>query len=198
MLDGIAASVGPGAFTGVRISVAVAQGLAFGADLPVVPVTTLEALALQALERARAEALACLDARMGEVYWGCFAADAGARLARIAAPLQVGPPGTCELPTSAGAFRRGSAAAFRAYPCSRRFPGSSSIRRGRDALPNARDIARLGALRLAAGEALDPADLTAAVFARQSGFDRSRTRAGGQSAANAVMELSQSSAVIVG
>ncbi len=76
MLDGIAASIGPGAFTGVRISVAVAQGLAFGADLKVVPVTTLEALALQVLERPERRALACLDARMGEVYWGCFAADA--------------------------------------------------------------------------------------------------------------------------
>src|ERR1700693_6067923 len=75
MLDGIAASVGPGAFTGVRISVAVAQGLAFGADLPVVAVTTLEALALQALSGGADQAMACLDARMGEVYWGCFSAD---------------------------------------------------------------------------------------------------------------------------
>src|SRR5258707_11508132 len=78
MLDGIAASVGPGAFTGVRISVAVAQGLAFGAGLKVVPVTTLEALALQVLEGPGSRAIACLDARMGEVYWGCFGWD-GAR-----------------------------------------------------------------------------------------------------------------------
>src|SRR5208283_2224346 len=80
MLDGIAASVGPGAFTGVRICVSVAQGLAFGAGLPVVPITTLEALALKAMQGGAQQALACLDARMGEVYWGCFAADAARAL----------------------------------------------------------------------------------------------------------------------
>ncbi len=67
MLDGIAASVGPGAFTGVRISVAVAQGLAFGAGLPVVPVMTLEALALAAVRNGASRALACREARMGAV-----------------------------------------------------------------------------------------------------------------------------------
>jgi tRNA threonylcarbamoyladenosine biosynthesis protein TsaB len=75
VLDGIAASIGPGSFTGVRISVAVAQGLAFGAGLRIVPVSTLEALAFQAVRSGAAHALACLDARMGEVYWGCFTAD---------------------------------------------------------------------------------------------------------------------------
>src|ERR1700684_1224933 len=90
MLDGIAASVGPGAFTGVRISVAVAQGLAFGASLTVVPVTTLEALALQAMDAGAEHALACLDARMGEVYWGCFAADA-ARTLIACGELKVSP-----------------------------------------------------------------------------------------------------------
>src|SRR5882757_4299132 len=74
MLDGIAASVGPGAFTGIRICVSVAQGLAFGAGLRVIPVTTLEALALQAVRGGAEQVMACLDARMGEVYWGCFSA----------------------------------------------------------------------------------------------------------------------------
>src|SRR5450631_1312381 len=75
ILDGIAASVGPGAFTGVRIGVSVAQGLAFGASLPVVAVTTLEALAMQAMRGGADQAIACLDARMVESYWGCFTAD---------------------------------------------------------------------------------------------------------------------------
>src|SRR5258708_37356094 len=60
MLDGITASIGPGAFTGVRISVAVAQGLAFGARLPVVPGSTLETLAFHVLRSGARHALACL------------------------------------------------------------------------------------------------------------------------------------------
>src|ERR1700684_674296 len=92
MLDGIAASIGPGAFTGVRINVAVAQGLAFGADLKVVAVTTLEALALQVLDAPQSRALACLDARMGEIYWGCFEWDAERGVRELGAQ-RVGPPG---------------------------------------------------------------------------------------------------------
>ena len=156
MLDGIAASIGPGAFTGVRISVAVAQGLAFGADLKVVPVTTLEALALQVLDGPGSRALACLDARMGEVYWGCFAWDTECGVPRSGA-LQVGPPGSVSL--DPGAHYIGVGRGFSAYPVLATLPGLTTDAARSAALPNAREIARLGALRLKGGGALDAADL---------------------------------------
>ncbi len=188
-LDGLAASIGPGAFTGVRISVAVAQGLAFGANLRVAAVTTLEALAFQALDDGTGRALrdagvghalACLDARMGEVYWGCFAADRIRGLRPVGAS-RVGPPESVSLPgpvdgpevmgLPAGTFAglgarvdggnryRGIGRGFAAYPTLATLPGLELDPSDGQALPNARHIARLGALRLAAGEALDPADL---------------------------------------
>jgi tRNA threonylcarbamoyladenosine biosynthesis protein TsaB len=156
MLDGIAASIGPGAFTGVRISVAVAQGLAFGAGLQVAPVTTLEALALQALKGAHSPVLACLDARMGEVYWGCFTADTARGVIESGA-LKVGPPPA----VASGLEGRhiGIGRGFSAYPELAKIPGVQINSRDSLALPNAREFARLGALRLAAGDGLDPADL---------------------------------------
>jgi tRNA threonylcarbamoyladenosine biosynthesis protein TsaB len=156
MLDGIAASIGPGAFTGVRISVAVAQGLAFGADLKVVPVTTLEALALQVLDGPANRALACLDARMGELYWGCFAWDAACGVVQSGA-LHVGPPSSVSLDLD-GQYV-GVGRGFSAYPDLGMLPGVTTDAVRSTALPNAREIARLGALRLQAGGALDAADL---------------------------------------
>ena len=155
-LDGIAAGVGPGSFTGVRISVAVAQGLCFGAGLPVVPVTSLEALAFPAIETGADRVIACLDARMGEIYWGCFAADP-ARGVRALGSLQVAPAGRVRLP-SADRYR-GVGRGFTAYPELASLPGIEVDARSVAALPNAADMARLGALRLAAGEGVDPAEL---------------------------------------
>lgn len=73
-LDAIAFSRGPGAFTGLRIAAGVAQGVALSIDKKVVPVSTLAALALQALfQNKKAEIIiTALDARMGEVYWGIY------------------------------------------------------------------------------------------------------------------------------
>jgi len=157
MLDGIAASIGPGSFTGVRISVAVAQGLAFGAGLRVAPFSTLEALAFQAVRRGAAHALVCLDARMGEVYWGCFAADL-ARGVAASCPASVGPPDSVVLPVPGP--HRGIGRGFTAYPALAALPGLELDPDDRRALPNAREFAQLGALRLRLAEGLDPAEIS--------------------------------------
>jgi tRNA threonylcarbamoyladenosine biosynthesis protein TsaB len=71
--DAIAFGSGPGSFTGVRTACGIAQGLAFGGGLPVVPVVTLDAMALACHQQHGAgEVLAVLDARMGEVYWAQY------------------------------------------------------------------------------------------------------------------------------
>ena len=76
-LDGIAFGAGPGAFTGLRASCAVAQGLGFGLSVPLLPINTLHAVAVQLHAKAGdstgdAQITAALDARMGEIYWQVF------------------------------------------------------------------------------------------------------------------------------
>ncbi|RUL71410.1 tRNA (adenosine(37)-N6)-threonylcarbamoyltransferase complex dimerization subunit type 1 TsaB [Dyella choica] len=73
-LDAIAVGRGPGAFTGVRLAVSLAQGMAMALDRPVVPVSSLAALALEAPEDDAA-ILAVIDARMGEIYAASYQRD---------------------------------------------------------------------------------------------------------------------------
>ena len=70
-LDGLAFCRGPGAFTGVRIATSVIQGLAFAADLPVIPVSSLATLA-QGIKEKSCPVVAAIDARMGEIYYATY------------------------------------------------------------------------------------------------------------------------------
>jgi len=75
-LDGLIFGQGPGSFTGVRIGVGVAQGLAFSANLPVVGVSSLQAMAqLAYIKHGEKQVIAAIDARMAEVYNGYFVLD---------------------------------------------------------------------------------------------------------------------------
>src|SRR3546814_5251399 len=71
-LDAIAVGRGPGAFTGVRLAIATAQGIALALDIPAVPVSTLAVLAQGAAADCASPIIAAIDARMGEIYLGRF------------------------------------------------------------------------------------------------------------------------------
>ena len=87
-LDALAFGRGPGAFVGVRIATGVAQGIAFAADLPVVPVSSLAALA-QGVEHSNV--YSAIDARMEEVYWGAYRRNAAGVVELVAQELVCSP-----------------------------------------------------------------------------------------------------------
>ncbi len=88
--DALAYGRGPGAFTGVRIATGVIQGLAYGVDLPVIPVSTLAALAQSAASTA-SNIISAIDARMGEIYW-CRYVTSGTGLVTALVDEQVSSP----------------------------------------------------------------------------------------------------------
>ena len=105
-LDAIAFGRGPGAFTGVRIAAGVTQGLALGARLPVIPLSSLATLAQGAIAQP-ATLLPAIDARMGEVYWAVYAA-AQDGLASLVSGEQVTSPDAVRVPDEGRIFGVGS------------------------------------------------------------------------------------------
>jgi tRNA threonylcarbamoyladenosine biosynthesis protein TsaB len=147
-LDGLAYGRGPGAFTGVRIAVGVAQGLAYGAQLATVGVSDLAAVAQQFASRG-ARILVCMDARMNEVYWGRFEATPEG-LVQPTSTERVDRPEAVE-PGDATIF---AGTGFAAYP--QLAAGRTAIEVHGAVRPDARDIARLAAAELRAGRGKPP------------------------------------------
>ncbi len=161
-LDAIVFGRGPGAFTGLRTACAVAQGLAFGAGIPVLPVDSLLAVA----EEARGQTgvatpltvLALLDARMAEVYSAVYDWDGARWQAR--GDLQVGPPESLQRPEGARVLLAGNA--FEAYGERLQHLGAGERCA---ALPTAAALLRLAPALLAAGQAV-PAEQAMPLYIR--------------------------------
>jgi tRNA threonylcarbamoyladenosine biosynthesis protein TsaB len=97
-LDAIAFGQGPGSFTGVRIASSVAQALGFGLQKPLLPISTLRAIAQGAfVEQGYRQVVAMLDARLGAVYWGLYRLNAD-EIMEAVQPDQVGPQQTVTIP----------------------------------------------------------------------------------------------------
>lgn len=153
-LDGIAVGRGPGAFTGIRIAMSMAQGLALGAELPIAPVSNLAALALRNYRLHGApKSLVVQDARMQEVYWAPYVIDAQGLPAlhqeeRVEAPHNLSADQYAAEWSPAGG-------GWLAYP-----EELASVRQNLAAAtlechPHAEDIALLAAAMLQAGQGVD-------------------------------------------
>jgi tRNA threonylcarbamoyladenosine biosynthesis protein TsaB len=149
-LDGIAFGAGPGGFTGLRLACGVAQGLAFGLDLPVLGVSSLEAMALAAYRgSAGTEHLfACVDARMGEVYCAAYRIH-GEVSETLMAPVVRAPQAVSIQSLPDGRAWIGCGEGFLSYP---ELLAIDWAEVRSDCWPTAAAVARLAAPRLAGGE----------------------------------------------
>jgi tRNA threonylcarbamoyladenosine biosynthesis protein TsaB len=174
-LDGIAFGAGPGSFTGLRIACGVAQGLALGANLPVVGVGTLEAMAETARMRTGCtRVIAALDARMQEIYIAAYEHD-GARWRERIAPTVV-KPGEAPLPEGEGWTAAGNG--FVAYPALRERLAGALTSFADGILPAAVAIGNLALPRFVAGEGV-PAREAAPLYVRHRVALTSAERAAG-------------------
>lgn len=152
-LDGIAFGAGPGSFTGLRIACGVAQGLAFATNLPIVGVSTLEAIAQQTGEQ---KIIAALDARMGEIYHAAYQRLAQHCWQAISPPMLCHPQ---QAPSVVGDEWHGCGSGFDAYTQELSIIYTKNIHQihfGHH--PHAREIAQLAIPKFTDGTDTEPAN----------------------------------------
>jgi tRNA threonylcarbamoyladenosine biosynthesis protein TsaB len=152
-LDGLAFGRGPGSFTGLRVAAAVAQGFAVASDVPLLPVSSLLCIAEGAWRTQRVgHAVVCVDAHMGEVYWGEFAQRAG--VVEPLGPERLSRPAELVPPTAVPWAAVG--AGFAAQRAALEGVVANAERVLPDVLPSAQDLLPQAARDLAAGRAVPP------------------------------------------
>ena len=165
-LDALAFGRGPGSFTGVRIATGAIQGLAFALELPVAPISSLQALA-QGVTRElhHSSVLAGFDARMNEVYWGAYRLTSAGVVEPVGTEL-VCPPDRVPVPDDGEWFGAGSA--WQSYGEQLRGAvGAQLIGMEPERYPHARDLAVLGAAAVARDQVV-PAHEALPVYLRDS------------------------------
>jgi tRNA threonylcarbamoyladenosine biosynthesis protein TsaB len=163
-LDAMAFGRGPGSFTGVRIATGVIQGAAFAADLPVVPVSTLAALAQRAYrEKGEPNLLTAFDARMGELYWAGYRVDSN-EIVRLVINEQVASAAMVQMPLDEAWYGVGSGWGVYASQLAERL-GESLLGYKSELYCSARDVATLAAADFEAGVAV-PAERALPVYLR--------------------------------
>lgn len=173
-LDALAFGRGPGAFTGLRIATGVAQGIAYGLELPVLRISTLAALAQGAgRDHGATRVAAAIDARMGEVYWGAYEA-AGDGVVQPVLGEQVAAPDAVDVPPGTGWYGVGTGWATHGEALAARLGSALAADLGR-ALPRAVDMLPLAHAAWAAGEAVAAADAVP-VYLRDRVADKPRPR----------------------
>lgn len=153
-LDAIAVGIGPGAFTGVRLAVALVQGIALALNKPVLPVSTLAALAMQGVDLKPERILAAIDARMGEIYCAEYELDSDG-LAKAFSEEIVIAPDAYRLET--GQPIVGVGTGFSAINNALQLNlGSQLLHCRANALPHAADVARIAARDFKLGKMIAP------------------------------------------